>query len=117
MSLRALERESRAQVTRSYADTCSLKVQASRTARVRGVLEHLAMTRTREEGGRDRSVSDASTMSGIPDLRRRAPEETMELLCGDRVADPDMKVATLKAYYWRGGVDMVLYWRAKTVNA
>jgi hypothetical protein len=72
------------------------------------------MTLQREEG-RDRGLSDASAMSGvnIPDSPRHAPEDTMELVCGNLVADPDMKVATLKTYFWRGGVDMVLHWRLK----
>lgn len=92
--------------------TSRLKVQASRTARVRGVIEHLQMTLQREEG-RERGLSDASAMSGVTPAPARAPEDTMELLCGNTVADPDMKVATLKHYFWRGGVDMVLHWRVK----
>ncbi|BEJ10673.1 hypothetical protein CspHIS471_0100950 [Cutaneotrichosporon sp. HIS471] len=90
-----------------------LKVQASRTARVRGVLEHLHGVIAREEG-RDRAVSDASAMSGVPDVPARRPEDTLELWCGQHLADPEMKVATLKQYYWRGGPDMVLHYRRKS---
>lgn len=88
-----------------------LKVQASRTARVRGVMEHLQGVLQREEG-RERATSDASGMSGVPDTPRR-PHETIELVCGQHVADPEMKVGTLKQYYWRGGPDMVLHYRVK----
>lgn len=100
-----------------------LKVQASRTARVRGVMEHLQNVLARENGTpnasantRDRAVSDASALSGvsgIDDVPKRAPEDSIELLCGQHVAEADMKVATLKQCYWRGGVDMVLHYRVK----
>lgn len=70
------------------------------------------MTLQRQEG-RDRSISDASHMSGIPDSPSRAAEENIELLCGNHLADPNMKVATLKHYHWRGGVDMILHYRHK----
>lgn len=103
-----------------------LKVQASRTARVRGVIEHLAGILAKEEEGtpgsvprglgalvRDRSTSNASNMSGIS---RPKPEELMELVCGSHVALPDMKVGSLKQFYWRGGPDMVLHYRPKGVS-
>lgn len=95
----------------------SLKVQASRTARVRGVMEHLQYVLAAEgqvpAGNRERGMSDASRMSGVPAEPRPAPEDVIELLCGEHVADPRMKVSALKAYYWRGGVDMVLHYRIK----
>lgn len=90
-----------------------LKVQASRTARVRGVLEHLQSVLARQEG-RERAVSEASAMSGVPDTPKRRPEDMLELMCGTHLADPEMKVATLKQYYWRGGPDMVLHYRPKS---
>lgn len=102
-----------------------LKVQASRTARVRGVIEHLAGILAKEEEQapgtvpralgalvRDRSSSTASNMSGIA---RPRPEELMELVCGEHVALPEMKVGALKQFYWRGGPDMVLHYRPRGV--
>lgn len=89
-----------------------LKVQASRTARVRGVMEHLQGV-LQHADGRERAMSDASAMSGVPDLPKRKPEDSFELLCGKHIADPNMKVGTLKQYYWRGGPDMVLHYRVK----
>lgn len=100
-----------------------LKVQASRTARVRGVIEHLSGILAKEEDSapgsvprglgsvfRDRSVSNASNMSGIS---RPKPEDIIELVCGEHVALPDMKVGSLKQFYWRGGPDLVLHYRPK----
>lgn len=95
------------------SNTKELKVQASRTARVRGVMEHLQGV-LRHEEGRERATSEVSTMSGVPDTPRRRPEDWLQLMCGQHVADPDMKVATLKQYYWRGGPDMVLHYRIKS---
>lgn len=109
----------------SVASGKGLKVQASRTARVRGVIEHLAGILAKEEETapgsvprglgalvRDRSTSNASNMSGIP---RPRPEELMELVCGEHVAQPEMKVGSLKQFYWRGGPDMVLHYRPRSV--
>ncbi|ORY31816.1 hypothetical protein BCR39DRAFT_587333 [Naematelia encephala] len=41
-----------------------------------------------------------------------APEDVLELLCGDHVVDPRMTLATLKQYYGTGG-DMLLHYRLK----
>ncbi|WOO83377.1 WD repeat-containing protein 48 [Vanrija pseudolonga] len=99
-------------VGQAVGSSQAIKVQASRTARVRGVMEHLQNVLP-AAGGRDRALSDASAMSGVPAAPRPAPEDVIELLCGQHVADPNMKVGTLKHYYWRGGVDMVLHYRVK----
>lgn len=89
-----------------------LKVQASRTARVRGVMEHLQSVLSSGDG-RERSLSDASALSGVPESKRLKPEDVIELHCGKHLANPDMKVGTLKHYFWRGGVDMVLHYKIK----
>lgn len=97
----------------SVSSGVGLKVQASRTARVRGVMEHLQSVLSASEG-RDRQSLDTSGVSGWADGQLR-PEDLIELRCGQHVADPDMKVGTLKHYFWRGGVDMVLHYKLKSV--
>lgn len=41
-----------------------------------------------------------------------APEEVIELLCGDTMVDPKITLATLKQYYGAGG-DMLLHYRVR----
>lgn len=40
------------------------------------------------------------------------PEEYLELLCNGQVVPPTMTLATIRAHVWRGGGDVLLYYRA-----
>ena len=40
------------------------------------------------------------------------PEEYLELLCQGQVVPPSMTLATLRAYVWKTGGDVLLYYRS-----
>lgn len=40
------------------------------------------------------------------------PEEYLELLCQNQVIPPTMTLATIRAHIWRGGGDVLLFYRA-----
>lgn len=47
--------------------------------------------------------------SAVPPLK---PEEYLELWCQDKVVPPTMTLATIRAHIWRGGGDVLLFYRA-----
>ncbi|KAI1178170.1 WD repeat-containing protein [Nemania sp. FL0916] len=47
-----------------------------------------------------------------PDPKALKPEEYLELYCNDRLLDNTMTLATLRAHVWKGGNDVVLYYKA-----
>lgn len=47
-----------------------------------------------------------------PDPNALKPEEYLELYCNDRLLPNTMSLATLRAYVWKGGNDVVLYYKA-----
>lgn len=40
------------------------------------------------------------------------PEEYLELWCQDQIVPPTMTLATIRAHIWRGGGDVLLFYRA-----
>ncbi|KAJ6440794.1 WD repeat protein [Purpureocillium lavendulum] len=40
------------------------------------------------------------------------PEEYLELYCNDQLLDPTMSLATIRTHVWKGGNDVVLYYKA-----
>lgn len=60
--------------------------------------------------GRRPSATDSAITNEESELVY--PEDALELLCGDRVVDPRITLATLKQYYGGGG-DMLLHYRPR----
>ncbi|KAI5864152.1 WD40 repeat-like protein [Durotheca rogersii] len=74
------------------------RLNANRMLRVKKILAYIAerIDPTYEEAG-----SDALK-----------PEEYMELYCNDQLLPSTMSLATLRAHIWKGGNDVVLYYKA-----
>ncbi|KZF19341.1 WD repeat protein-like protein [Xylona heveae TC161] len=52
-----------------------------------------------------------------PDPDALKPEEYLELYCQNQVVLPTMTLATLRTYVWKGGGDIVLYYKANGKKA
>lgn len=47
-----------------------------------------------------------------PDVDAMRPEEYLELWCQNQLIPPKMTLATIRAHVWRGGGDVMLYYKA-----
>ncbi|KAL0261160.1 hypothetical protein SLS55_004856 [Diplodia seriata] len=47
-----------------------------------------------------------------PDPNALRPEEYLELYCNNQLIPPTMTLATIRAHVWRGGGDVILYYKA-----
>ncbi|KAK0645315.1 UBP9-binding protein [Lasiodiplodia hormozganensis] len=47
-----------------------------------------------------------------PDPNALRPEEYLELYCNNQLISPTMTLATIRAHVWRGGGDVILYYKA-----
>lgn len=47
-----------------------------------------------------------------PDPNALKPEEYLELYCNNQLIPPTMTLATIRAHVWRGGGDVILYYKA-----
>ncbi|KAL8979902.1 MAG: hypothetical protein Q9177_006019 [Variospora cf. flavescens] len=47
-----------------------------------------------------------------PDPSALKPEEYLELYCQDKLVSPNTTLATLRAYIWKTGGDVVLYYKS-----
>ncbi|KAL8952352.1 MAG: hypothetical protein Q9222_001732 [Ikaeria aurantiellina] len=50
--------------------------------------------------------------SGPPDPNALKPEEYLELYCQDKLVSPNTTLATLRAYIWKSGGDVLLYYKS-----
>lgn len=46
-----------------------------------------------------------------PDDEQMSPEEYLELYCNEQLLDPTISLATLRTHIWKGGNDIVLYYK------
>lgn len=49
---------------------------------------------------------------GKEDPNAMKPEEYLELYCNGQLVPPTMTLATIRAHVWRGGGDVLLYYKA-----
>ncbi|KAK8862627.1 WD repeat-containing protein [Apiospora arundinis] len=74
------------------------RLNANRMLRVKKILSYVAERI-------DPSLEEA-------DENALKPEEYLELYCNDQLLPIDMSLATLRAHIWKGGSDVVLYYKA-----
>jgi WD repeat-containing protein 48 len=55
---------------------------------------------------------EPAPMPGKEDPNALKPEEYLELYCNGQLVPPTMTLATIRAHVWRGGGDVLLYYRA-----
>ncbi|KAI1112941.1 WD repeat-containing protein [Nemania sp. NC0429] len=74
------------------------RLNANRMLRVKKILSYVA--------------ERIETPPAEPDPNALKPEEYLELYCNDRLLPNTMSLATLRAHIWKGGNDVVLYYKA-----
>ncbi|KAI0106974.1 WD repeat-containing protein [Nemania sp. FL0031] len=74
------------------------RLNANRMLRVKKILAYVA--------------ERIETPPDEPDPNALKPEEYLELYCNDRLLQNTMSLATLRTHIWKGGNDVVLYYKA-----
>ncbi|CAI4219673.1 unnamed protein product [Parascedosporium putredinis] len=77
------------------------RLNANRMLRVRKILSYIA----------EKIDSDWEDPESVP-ADAMKPEEYLELYCNDQLLPNAMSLATLRAHLWKGGTDVVLYYRS-----
>ncbi|WPH04522.1 Hypothetical protein R9X50_00741400 [Acrodontium crateriforme] len=79
------------------------RLNANRMLRARKILAYVA---ERIE------PAPAPLANGEPDPNAMRPEEYLELYCQNQLVPPTMSLATIRSHLWRGGGDIVLFYKA-----
>lgn len=82
----------------SIASDGNNRLNANRMLRARKILSYVA-----------ERIEPASELTG-PDAMK--PEEYLELYCQNQLISPTMTLASIRAHIWRGGGDVVLFYKA-----
>ncbi|ORY15616.1 hypothetical protein BCR34DRAFT_558691 [Clohesyomyces aquaticus] len=77
------------------------RLNANRMLRARKILAYVA-----------ERIEPAPSKEEEADEGRLKPEEYLELYCQGQLITPTMTLASIRAHVWRGGSDVVLYYRA-----
>ncbi|KIW06651.1 uncharacterized protein PV09_02359 [Verruconis gallopava] len=77
------------------------RLNANRMLRARKILSYVA-----------ERIEPGPTPTEAADPNRLKPEDYLELYCQDKVISPTMTLATVRAHVWRGGGDVMLYYKA-----
>ncbi|RKF74296.1 UBP9-binding protein bun107 [Golovinomyces cichoracearum] len=75
------------------------RLNANRMLRVKKILAYIA--------------ERISSIPGVPNAKELKPEEYLGLYCYDQKLPTSMTLATLRAHVWKGGADVVLYYKSQ----
>lgn len=76
------------------------RLNANRMLRARKILAYVA------------ERIEPAPIPGKEDPNAMKPEEYLELYCNGQLVPPTMTLATIRAHVWRGGGDVLLYYKA-----
>lgn len=77
------------------------RLNANRMLRARKILAYVA-----------ERIEPAPVDGSEPDESAMKPEEYLELWCQNQIIPPRMTLATIRTHVWRGGGDIMLYYKA-----